>query len=86
MTEKFWVELKEKYSVFLQVGLKTFAKTFFDAKKKHAIKLLELGIIDNASTDLHSTEQFKLVEKGLDFILKKFPNLKEQLFSISFES
>lgn len=85
MPERFWAELKNKYSVFYQASVRTLAKSFLDIRKNQVMKMLDQGIIDNMSTDIHKTEHLHAVEKGLDFFMMKYGPLRERLFSLSFE-
>jgi len=85
LTDEFWKEIKKRYAVFYQVSLKTLSARFFDAKRNQIIRLLDLGLIDNAATDLHRLAKIEQIEQGLEFLRKKFPSQIERLFSLSFE-
>ena len=78
----YWKEIKSRYSVLLQGGLKSLGKGPFDAKKRHIIALLKNRVLDNMATDIHSLTQLTLVEKGLDYLDRHFPEQKERLFSL----
>jgi len=86
LSDDFWIELKSKYSLFYQCSLKNMVGRFFDPRKKQIIRLLDNEIIDNLATDLHSIEQIGSIKKGLEIIDRKYPDAKERLFSLNFES
>ncbi len=85
LPDSFWIELKNKYSVFYQVVLKNMARKFFESRKKQIVRLLDAGLVDNVASDLHKVQELSLVEKGLDFFNRRYSHLSEKLFTLSFE-
>jgi len=85
LPDEFWVSLKEKYSVFYQGGIKKLAGRFFDPRKKQILRLLDSDLLDNMGTDIHKIDDIPIIEKGLNYLFKKYPNSIEKLFSINFE-
>lgn len=81
--DEFWKNLREKYRVFLQIGLKSFSSSIFNSNRHQMMRLLGKGIVDNAATDLHNIKQLLNVEKALKIISEKFPDRKSRLFSFS---
>ncbi|MCK5807938.1 hypothetical protein KAH37_03020 [bacterium] len=77
----YWQEIKSRYSVLLQGGLKSLGKGPFDAKKRQVTILLKKNILDNMATDIHSLSQLTLVEKGLEYLHKHFADQEKMLFS-----
>ncbi len=82
-SDEFWENLRQKYKVFLQIGLKSFSSSIFNSSRRQIMRLLEKGIVDNAATDIHNIKQLSNVEKALKTISEKFPDRKSRLFSFS---
>ncbi len=85
LANEFWDDLKKRYAIFYQISLKTLSARFFDAKRNQIIRLLDAGLIDNAATDLHRLSKIEQIEQGLAFLLSRYPDQKERLFSLTFQ-
>jgi protein-tyrosine phosphatase len=80
----FWSDVKKKYKVFIQGGVKAFAKPFYDNSRRQLIRLMDAGIIDNLATDIHSSSQLLKVEKAINFIVKEYRVDFRRFFTDSF--
>ena len=81
----FWSEIKKKYKVFLQGGIKALAKPFYDNSGKQLVRLIENGIIDNLATDIHRVAQLPKVEKAVNFLIREYRNEYRNFFVDSFD-
>jgi protein-tyrosine phosphatase len=84
-SDQFWLELKNRYRIYLQGGLKAFAKPFYDNSRKQLIRMINSGLIENLATDIHSASQLPKVEKAIDFIMKEYRGEYKRFFVDSFE-
>ncbi len=84
-SDEFWAELKGKYQLYLQGGIKAFARPFYDNSKKQLMRMIRAGLIDNLATDIHSVSQLPKVEKAIDFIMKEYRGEYKKFFADSFE-
>ncbi len=80
----FWSELKKKYKVYLQGGMRALAKPFYDSSRKQIIRMIESGLIDNLATDIHRASQLGKIEKAISFIFKEYKESTEKFFADSF--
>lgn len=79
--DEFWIALKQRSRVFYQGSIGVFSKSSFNIKKRQLLRLMEMDLIDNLSTDIHRVTQLVKIEKGLDFIHKTFKNYEKDLFT-----
>lgn len=83
-SDEFWISIKNSYKVLFQGCIRTLSKASYDGRKKQIVRFLEEGLIDNMATDIHKVAQLSKVEKGLDFIVRKFNNDRSRLFADEF--
>lgn len=83
-SDDFWIECRKKHRVFFQGCIKTLAKPSYDGRKKQLIRLFDIDLIDNMATDIHRAKHLPKVEKGLDFIMKKFGSQSRKFFVDTF--
>ena len=83
-SDDFWIECKRRYRTLFQGCIKTLAKPSYDGRKKQLVRLFDIDLIDNMATDIHKATQLSKVEKGLDFIIKKFGSQSQKFFVDTF--